>query len=390
MDASAFSAAVVDIVRGFLEREFDPIIGRLDAVERRLAALPSEPEVSEDDLSALKSDIESLRRAMADLPKPEKIDVDAAIERARAAVAVDINALREMVKAPPDIPAMVADAVAAIPAPANGKDADPEVIRQIVADAIAALPPAKDGKDVDPAEVERMVVETVEKAVAALPPAQPGKDADPEHVVSLVRSEAERILAGWERPQNGKSVTIEEVRPVVDEAVAKAVESIPVPKDGVNLAGALIDRDGNLVLTLSNGETKELGKVVGRDGPDADMAALERSLRDMVAAIPAPKDGLDGVGFDDMSCDVREDGVYLVWEKGDLVKEARLPIPMDRGVWKEGQHYRAGDGVTWGGSFWIAQADKPEGKPDAGKGWRLAVKKGRDGKDVPSQPVKAA
>ena len=44
-----------------------------------------------------------------------------------------------------------------------------------------------------------------------------------------------------------------------------------------------------------------------------------------------------------------------------------------------------GDGTTWGGSFWIAQGETGE-KPDTGKGWRLAVKKGRDGRDGTMKP----
>jgi hypothetical protein len=67
------------------------------------------------------------------------------------------------------------------------------------------------------------------------------------------------------------------------------------------------------------------------------------------------------------------------------VRQYRLPIVRDLGVWREGT-YRKGDGVTWGGSFWIAQdetTDKPDGP--GGKGWRLAVKKGRDGKDGPGK-----
>jgi hypothetical protein len=64
----------------------------------------------------------------------------------------------------------------------------------------------------------------------------------------------------------------------------------------------------------------------------------------------------------------------------------------DMGVWGEGRSYLKGDGVTWGGSFWIAQddtADKPEA---SAKSWRLAVKRGRDGKDFagpqPAAPPK--
>lgn len=56
--------------------------------------------------------------------------------------------------------------------------------------------------------------------------------------------------------------------------------------------------------------------------------------------------------------------------------------PLDRGVFKEGAEYLRGDGVTWGGSWFIAQKDAPEGKPGDSDSWRLAVKRGRDGKDM--------
>ncbi|WP_173931384.1 hypothetical protein [Chelativorans sp. Marseille-P2723] len=131
-------------------------------------------------------------------------------------------------------------------------------------------------------------------------------------------------------------------------------------RDGVGLAGALIDRHGNLALTLTDGSTRDLGPVVGKDGEPG-------------------RDGVDGVGFDDMTCDVRDDGVYLVWEKGETVKEARLPIPMDMGVYRSDATYKTGHCVTWGGSVWIARKDNPQGKPDAPDSeWRLAVKRGRD------------
>ncbi|RCS21462.1 hypothetical protein DUT91_23885 [Phyllobacterium salinisoli] len=68
--------------------------------------------------------------------------------------------------------------------------------------------------------------------------------------------------------------------------------------------------------------------------------------------------------------------------KGDRVKEFTfsLPVPLDRGVFKDGSTYETGDGVTWGGHYWIAQ-DTTTDKPDSGKGWRMAVRRGRDGKD---------
>lgn len=141
-------------------------------------------------------------------------------------------------------------------------------------------------------------------------------------------------------------------------------------KGGAGLADAVIDREGALVLTMTDGRTKSLGLVVGKDGRDGADGA-------------AGRDGADGIGFDDLDVIETEDGVSLRFVRGEVVKEFPLPVIIDRGVFKEGGDYRKGNGVTWGGSFWIAQKDKPEGKPDAAdSGWRLAVKRGQNGKDT--------
>jgi ketosteroid isomerase-like protein len=172
---------------------------------------------------------------------------------------------------------------------------------------------------------------------------------------------------------DGKSVTVEDVAPLIASEVEKRVSELPSAKDGkdgadgkdgVSLAGAFIDRDGNLAITLSNGEVKSLGPVAGKDGEPG-------------------KPGEDGFGFDDLS--VEYDGektMTLKFTKGERVKEflINMPVPIDRGVFKDDGEYKSGDGVSWAGSFWIAQKDNPTGKPDAGD-WRLSVKRGRDGRD---------
>jgi hypothetical protein len=111
-----------------------------------------------------------------------------------------------------------------------------------------------------------------------------------------------------------------------------------------------------------------------------DQKAAE--LQAAVAAIPEGKPGVDGVGFDDLSAEYDgERTITLRFERGETVKtfSFEMPVVLDRGVYKAGEEYRAGDGVTWAGSFWIAQETTSE-KPDSGKGWRLAVKRGRDAK----------
>lgn len=150
----------------------------------------------------------------------------------------------------------------------------------------------------------------------------------------------------------------------------------------------------------------------GEDGADGASVALEdveRMVEGRVAAwaldferraqgvleraidrIPAPadgkdgRDGSDGIGFDDLTVEHDgERGIVLRFARGSEVKEFPMsfPVTIDRGVYKDDSAYQRGDAVTWGGSLWIAQKDAPDSKPGTGDGWRLAVKKGRDGKD---------
>ncbi|MDX0182714.1 hypothetical protein GOC16_17940 [Sinorhizobium meliloti] len=151
----------------------------------------------------------------------------------------------------------------------------------------------------------------------------------------------------------------------LEKRLAEA-EGRPAP---VSVAGALIDRTGSLVITMSDGSTKSIGPVVGKDGDP----------------------GNDGLGFDDL--DAAYDGektITLTFMRGERVKEFAftMPVVIDRGVYRDGSEYKAGDGVTWGGSFWIAQKDT-SAKPDAGDDWRLSVKRGRDGKNGEMKQAKA-
>jgi hypothetical protein len=115
---------------------------------------------------------------------------------------------------------------------------------------------------------------------------------------------------------------------------------------------------------MSDGTTKDLGKFVGKDGAPGEP-------------------GRDGIGFDDMDLiHDGERGFTFKFTKGERVveKSFALPVVLDRGVFSDAKGYTPGDGVTFGGCFWIAQKETSE-RPGTGEGWRLAVKKGRDGKD---------
>lgn len=91
---------------------------------------------------------------------------------------------------------------------------------------------------------------------------------------------------------------------------------------------------------------------------------------------------VEGVAGMDISHDGRKFAVTTRLSSGvEVTKEVSLPVVIDKGIFRDGEAYEAGDGVTWAGSFWIAQKDSTA-KPDTpDSGWRLAVKRGRDGKD---------
>lgn len=140
-------------------------------------------------------------------------------------------------------------------------------------------------------------------------------------------------------------------------------------KDGVGLTALMIDRDGCLVATLSNGQGVTLGKCVGDDGKNGE---------------PGPA-GRDGFGFDDLN--VESDGgrtITLKFIKGEFSKAfaVHFPIPLDAGPYRGGENYQKGDGVTYEGSYWLAQKDKPRGRPGTSTDWRMCTRKGRDGKDA--------
>lgn len=202
-----------------------------------------------------------------------------------------------------------------------------------------------------------------------------------------------------EKGDPGQSITVEDVAPLIAEQVKAAVEAIPKPKDGrdgVGLAGAAIDRDGNLILTLTNGETKELGRVVGKDGEngkdgvglagasisrDGELVVTLSSGEQKSLGPVVGRDGKDGADFSGVEIDYDGERTIVIRGRGGVI-EKRLPIPLDKGYWREGMYCERGDIVTHDGTAWIALRDtkaKPclENKED----WRLFARKGRDGKD---------
>jgi integrin beta 3 len=209
------------------------------------------------------------------------------------------------------------------------------------------------------------------------------------------------------------------------EARLLSLEALPLGKDGEKGADGLNGKDGRDGKDGIDGKDGAPGKdgkdgLNGKDGEpgrpgvdgksvtledvrtylDAELATwalgFERRAQDVlqraIDKIPAPKDGRDGqngkdgrdgLGVEDF--DIALDGrdLTVTITRGEFTKSRTIRIPalLDAGVFRDGTAYEKGDCVSFGGSAWIAQKDAPEGKPGVSSDWRLAVKKGRDGKD---------
>jgi predicted kinase len=314
------------------------------------------PKDGKDGINGKDADPEFIRSevaaAVAAIPVPENgkdgadgkdADESAIIEKVMSQIVMPQDGKSVTVDdVAPLIDELVTKRVAEIPAPKDGRDGKDADESAIVAKVVQLIPVPKDGKDgVDGKDVDIEYVRSqIENAVAAIPKPENGKDADPQLIREMVLTEVAKIPA----PADGKSVTLDDVTPVLEVAVSRWA----------------VDFE--------------------RRAHDVLQTAVER--------LPKPKDGEkgdtgnDGFGIQDF-VQRGDRTVVAIYKRGDetIEQEFKFPAVIDRGVFKSGSNYEQGDGVTYGGSFWIAQKDNSDipGNSDA---WRLAVKRGRDGKDA--------
>jgi len=202
-------------------------------------------------------------------------------------------------------------------------------------------------KDV-PAQIER----SISAAVEALPAPKDGIDADPILIIKEVLAQIPSPLKG-DIGESGKDG--------LNGKDGKDGEKGEKGADGLGLAGAMIDREGALQITMTNGEVKNLGKIVGKDGTD----------------------GRDGISFDSFEIEYLPESheMSVKATAAGRTKEVRYPAGgiRSRGYWRDGTKAAAGEAWVHDGSLWIATKDtmsKPETK---GSDWIIGARKGRDG-----------
>jgi hypothetical protein len=206
-----------------------------------------------------------------------------------------------------------------------------------------------------------------------------GKDADPIDVKEVVAE----LLAGDEI----KTLVDLHVSAALPEAVAKHFDANPVQhgkdgrdgkdgepgprgsdgakgdpgRDGLDVKDLFRADGGRLVAVMSDGSTKDLGEFVGKDG----------------------KDGLNGKdGADFTECEIDYDGERTITiRSGSAAITKTVPIPLDRGYYRDGMASEKGDIVTHDGNAWIAQRDTKAKPCRESEDWRMLARRGRDGRD---------
>lgn len=340
-----------------------------------------------------------------------------------------------------DLPALARAAAALIQAPKDGQDgrqgADGASVRaedlepmlgRLVAAAMAALPIPRDGRDgssVPIEAVQALVDAAVTRAVAALPPAIHGKDGQPgakgeqgspgkdgdNGKDGRDGAKGDPGLPGkdGEHGRDGQTPTVD-LHEVAD--IIKADHSMIAllkgerGEQGIRGERGEPGQDGQRGTDGSNGSNGTDGATVTPNqlrevvesrfavwALDFERLATDRQ-RAAIDSIPLPRDGRDGdrgrdgFGMDDFEItgDSPDGGrtLRLQLSAGGRIRavELRTAAIIDRGTYSPNTAYEAGDAFTYGGSLWVTQKNSPQGKPGESADFRLAVRRGRDGKEA--------
>lgn len=251
------------------------------------------------------------------------------------------------------------------------------IVRDYVARETASLRADLDAAKTRIAELEQRELVLPEKGERG-ETGERGRDADPEQVRQMV-CEAVAALPLPERGERGLTGERGDTGPA-----------------GVGMTGFAINRDGDLLATLSDGTMHNLGQVVGRDGAPGEKGD---------PGIPGER-GKDGTSVDDIHIVQVGTTMEVKFVAGDTAYVCEVELPRGeqgergldgeagqpgergergpeayvgeaRGLFDASAQYRKLDVVSFNGSEWRAKCDDPGELP--GEGWMLSAGRGKRG-----------
>jgi len=204
------------------------------------------------------------------------------------------------------------------------------------------------------------IAQMVKDAVAEIPvPDSP--------VLPDIESMVQRAASAIKVPQP-------EPLPDIVQMVKDAVAEMPKPDDGKP------GEDGKDALQLEILPSIDPEKAHARGTYAIHQGGLWRSYQKTTGmkGWECLVDGISDINI--TQSDERNFTVTTIKSSGEKSEKTfSVPVMIYREIFKEGQKYHPGDSVTWGGSVWYCHeetGDKPG--EDGSKGWKLAVKRGRD------------
>lgn len=257
------------------------------------------------------------------------------------------------------------------PLPVDGKDgasAEPDynVVDERIQSAIREVEAKFSLKESQQAELHTSLTERVKSLEDRPAPVIP----EPVNY-DIVDERIKSAIDGIPAP---KEVSLDEVRALVTESVTRAAEAIRVPADGRDALDLVILPEIDATRVHPRGTyARHLGGLWRSFETTAGLKGWECIVN-----------GVQAIEYE-QSEDGRVIGFCAKMSDGSAARTAvSIPAMVYRGIWTDGE-FAHGDTVTFGGSLWHCDEptrDKP-GAPGS-KGWTLAAKKGRDGKDTVS------
>lgn len=162
--------------------------------------------------------------------------------------------------------------------------------------------------------------------------------------------------------------------PDIAQMVKDAVAEMPKPEDGEP------GEDGKDALQLEILPSIDAEKTYPRGTYAMHHGGLWRSYQ-KTTGMNGWECLVDGISDIDITqAEDRQFTVTAVKSSGEKTEKTfNVPVMIYRDIFKDGVKYYPGDSVTWGGSVWYCHQETDD-KPgeDGSKGWKLAVKRGRD------------